>query len=158
MRPSNACASDSTSAPSRGSSAACCRWARSTRSTAAAIVGSRSSRSARTDVTRAGGFSPDFSCEDMEVTFRVHRHLRDTGRSYRVLSMPEPVARTEGPDRISTLTRQRARWQRVILETTWHYRRMAFNPRYGSFGLIGIPYCILSEVLAPFVELAALAT
>ena len=109
-------------------------------------------------IEEVGGFSPDFSCEDIELTFRVHRHLRDAGRSYCVLSMPEPVARTEGPDRISTLTRQRARWQRVIFETTWHYRRMAFNPRYGSFGLIGIPYCILSEVLAPFVELAALAT
>jgi biofilm PGA synthesis N-glycosyltransferase PgaC len=105
-----------------------------------------------------GGFSPAFTCEDMELTFRVHRHLRDSGRSYRVLSMPEPVARTEGPDRISTLMSQRARWQRVIFETTWHYRRMAFNPRYGAFGMVGIPYCILSEVLAPFVELAAVAT
>ncbi len=105
-----------------------------------------------------GGYSPDFSCEDIELTFRVHEHFLRLGRPYRILSMPEPVARTEGPDRIRSLTSQRARWQRVMLETAWHYRRMAFNPRYGPFGMVAFPFCILSEVLAPFVELIALAT
>jgi cellulose synthase/poly-beta-1,6-N-acetylglucosamine synthase-like glycosyltransferase len=105
-----------------------------------------------------GGYSPDFSCEDIEFTFRVHEHFLRLGRPYRILSMPEPVARTEGPDTIKSLTSQRARWQRVMLETAWHYRRMALNPRYRRFGMIALPFCILSEVLAPFVELAALAT
>jgi poly-beta-1,6-N-acetyl-D-glucosamine synthase len=105
-----------------------------------------------------GGFSADFSCEDIELTFRVHERFLRTGRPYRILSMPEPVARTEGPDRIRSLTSQRARWQRVMLETAWHYRHMAFNPRFGRFGMLALPYCILSEVLAPFVELLALLT
>jgi poly-beta-1,6-N-acetyl-D-glucosamine synthase len=105
-----------------------------------------------------GGFSPKFSCEDIELTFRVHELFLRTQRPYRILSMPEPVARTEGPDRIRTLTSQRARWQRVMLETAWHYRHMAFNPRFGRFGMLALPYCILSEVLAPFVELLALVT
>jgi len=43
-----------------------------------------------------GGYSPDFSCEDIELTFRVHEHFLRLGRPYRILSMPEPVARTEG--------------------------------------------------------------
>lgn len=105
-----------------------------------------------------GGYSADFSCEDIELTFRVHEHFLRLGRPYKILSMPEPVGRTEGPDRIKSLTSQRARWQRVMLETAWHYRRMAFNPRYGRFGMLAIPYCIFSEVLAPFIEVIALAT
>ena len=113
----------------------------------------------RRDVLEAvGGFSPRFSCEDIELTFRVHEHFLRQRVPYRILAMPEPVARTEGPDRIRSLTSQRARWQRVMLETAWHYRRMAFNPRYGRFGLVSFPFMLLSEVLAPFIELIALGT
>ena len=72
--------------------------------------------------------------------------------------MPDPVARTEGPNKISNLISQRARWQRVLLETTWHYRRMVLNPRYKAVGFVGIPIFLVSEVVAPFVELVALLT
>ncbi len=51
---------------------------------------------------------------------------------------------------------QRARWQRVITETVWHYRRMLFNPRYGTVGLIGVPYYVLVEVLAPFFQVLSI--
>ena len=72
--------------------------------------------------------------------------------------MPEPAGRTEGPDRIASLVSQRARWQRVVLETTWRYRHMILNPRYKAFGLVGLPFCIVSEIVAPFVEVFALLT
>lgn len=109
-------------------------------------------------IEEVGGYSRDFSCEDIEFTFRVHEHFLRNGRPYRIVAMPEPVARTEGPNRISSLVSQRARWQRVMLETVWHYRRMFLNPRYGAFGLLGLPFCVVSEVAAPFVELVALVT
>jgi len=113
----------------------------------------------RRDVLEAvGGYDSNFSCEDIELTFRVHEHLLRKGEPYRILSMPEPVARTEGPNRVSSLVSQRTRWQRGILETTWHYRRAALNPRYKRFGLVAFPFCVLTEALAPFVELVALLT
>ena len=56
------------------------------------------------------------------------------------------------PRRSRSLISQRARWQRVITETVWHYRRMLFNPRYGSVGLVGMPFYVLVEVLAPIFE------
>ncbi len=107
---------------------------------------------------RVGGFSPDFSCEDLEITFRVHERLLSQGRDYRILALPDKVATTEGPDRLVSLVAQRARWQRVTLETVWHYRRMIGNPRYGTVGLIGTPFFLVSEVLAPIFELVGLAT
>jgi poly-beta-1,6-N-acetyl-D-glucosamine synthase len=109
-------------------------------------------------IDEVGGFSSDFSCEDIELTFRVHELFLREGRPYRIVAMPEPVARTEGPNRMSSLISQRARWQRVMLETTWHYRRMFLNPRYGRFGLLGVPFLVVSEVVAPFMELFALLT
>jgi cellulose synthase/poly-beta-1,6-N-acetylglucosamine synthase-like glycosyltransferase len=105
-----------------------------------------------------GGFSADFSCEDIEVTFRVHEHLLRTGRDYKIIALPDKVATTEGPAGLHALVRQRTRWQRVMLETIWHYRRMLGNPRYKSVGLMGTPFFFLSEALAPLLEIAGAAT
>jgi cellulose synthase/poly-beta-1,6-N-acetylglucosamine synthase-like glycosyltransferase len=111
----------------------------------------------RRDVlVRLGGFSSAFTCEDIEFTFRVHEHFRASGTPYRIVSLADPVGVTEGPDTVRRLVSQRARWQRVIVETVWHYRRMFGNPRYGAVGLIGLPYYVLAEVAAPFFQLLAL--
>ena len=104
------------------------------------------------------GFSPEFTCEDIEMTFRVHEHFMRKKRRYEILCTPEIVAVTEAPERISSLIHQRARWQRAINETLWHYRSMLLRPRYRTVGLLGIPYYFLFEALTPFVEMVALLT
>jgi cellulose synthase/poly-beta-1,6-N-acetylglucosamine synthase-like glycosyltransferase len=104
-------------------------------------------------IQEVGGFSPAFSCEDIEMTFRVAEKYRREGRPGEILSLPDIVGVTEGPERISGLISQRARWQRVVLETVWHYRRMFFNARYGTVGLVGVPYMLLSECLGPFTQI-----
>jgi hypothetical protein len=68
------------------------------------------------------------------------------------------VAVTEGPDTIGALVRQRARWQRVINETVWHYRRMLLNPRYGTVGTVGMVYYLAAEVLAPVFQAIGILT
>ena len=90
-------------------------------------------------VEELGGWSATFTCEDIEFTFRVHRTLRERGRDYRIASLPDCIGVTEGPDSVRNLVSQRERWQRVILETCWANRRMWFNPRYGTVGLLGVP-------------------
>ena len=105
-----------------------------------------------------GGWSPDFTCEDIELTFRVHKTLRELGRPYRVVCLPDPVGVTEGPNTLRKLVAQRERWQRVILETWWANREMLFDRRYGAVGLFGMPFYLLSEVIAPVFELLALGT
>jgi len=104
------------------------------------------------------GFSTEFTCEDIELTFRIHEKFRREGRAYEILSLSETVGVTEGPDRPRTLIAQRERWQRVIMETVFHYRRMFMNPRYGTVGLLGVPFFVVSEVIAPLFELLALAS
>lgn len=102
-----------------------------------------------------GGFSRSFTCEDIEMTFRVHHQYLKDKKPYEILCMPESIAVTEGPDRTRHLISQRARWQRVITETLWHYRGMMFNPRYKTVGLLGMPMYLLYEGLVPVVELIA---
>jgi len=105
-----------------------------------------------------GGFARGYTCEDIELTFRVHEKLRREKRPFRILCLPDSVGATEGPDTVRKLVSQRERWQRVILETLWAYRRMTLNPRYGTAGMLGLPYYILSEALAPLFETLALVT
>lgn len=50
------------------------------------------------------------------------------------------------------LARQRDRWQRGLADVLWRYRRLLLNPRYGSLGMIVLPYFVLVELLAPLVE------
>jgi biofilm PGA synthesis N-glycosyltransferase PgaC len=107
-------------------------------------------------VVELGGFSSDFTCEDIEFTFRVHEHLRKHKRPYKIVALADSAGRTEGPDRVRSLVSQRARWQRVITETVWNYRHMFLNPRYGTVGLIGMPYYVLVELLAPVFQALSL--
>ncbi|MGY4515779.1 biofilm PGA synthesis N-glycosyltransferase PgaC [Lysobacter sp. HA18] len=103
-----------------------------------------------------GGFDPRFSCEDIEFTYRVHEHFRRHKLVYQIASLPRLIAMTEGPDNIRDLIKQRARWQRVLLETVWAYRRMWFNHRYGAVGLVALPYNILFEALSPLMQALSL--
>jgi cellulose synthase/poly-beta-1,6-N-acetylglucosamine synthase-like glycosyltransferase len=105
-----------------------------------------------------GGWSREYTCEDIELTFRVHRVLREQRRPYRVVCLPDRIGVTEGPNSVRKLVAQRERWQRVILETWWANRGMCLNRRYGSVGMLGMPYYLVSEILAPVFELVAVAT
>jgi biofilm PGA synthesis N-glycosyltransferase PgaC len=105
-----------------------------------------------------GGYSRTFTCEDIELTFRVHEKFLREQRDYEIHCLPDNVGTTEGPDTVRKLVSQRERWQRVINETVWHYRGMWFRKRYGSVGLIGAPFYLFTEVLAPAFELLAIAT
>jgi cellulose synthase/poly-beta-1,6-N-acetylglucosamine synthase-like glycosyltransferase len=100
-----------------------------------------------------GGFSTSFTCEDIELTFRVHEHFRRMKKPYRILSLGETVGVTEGPTGVRSLIRQRERWQRVIMETVVAYRRMLGRHSYGSVGKFGLPFYVLSEIAAPFAEI-----
>jgi cellulose synthase/poly-beta-1,6-N-acetylglucosamine synthase-like glycosyltransferase len=99
-----------------------------------------------------GGYAHGFTCEDIELTFRVHEKYLREGRDYEIHSLPDTVGTTEGPDTIRKLVSQRERWQRVIDETVWHYRRMWFRKRYRSVGLVGAPFYLVTEVLGPLFE------
>jgi poly-beta-1,6-N-acetyl-D-glucosamine synthase len=109
-------------------------------------------------VVEVGGFSPNFTCEDIEMTFRVHEHMLRNKRPYRIVSLPSLIAQTEGPSKIASLISQRARWQRVTLETIWEYRRMFLRPTYRRVGMLGVPYYAVFECLAPLFQVLSIVT
>ena len=47
-----------------------------------------------------GGYSTTFTCEDIELTFRVHERFLREGRDYEIHCLPDSVGVTEGPDTV----------------------------------------------------------
>ena len=72
--------------------------------------------------------------------------------------IPDPVCWTEVPENLKILSRQRNRWQRGLAESLSLHWQMLGNPRYGSVGLIAMPYFFGIELLSPLVELFGYAT
>ncbi len=105
-----------------------------------------------------GGYNTEFSSEDVEFTFRAHCYVAEHKKErYRIMMLPYYVGWTEGPNDVKSLIQQRDRWQRVMIETVWHYKYMLFNPKYGSFGFVTFPYFLFYEVLGVFFESASVA-
>src|SRR5437773_561496 len=113
----------------------------------------------RTDLVRAvGGYRASSIGEDMDVVARMHRHLREKGVDYQIHFVPDPMCWTEVPSDLRSLGRQRARWQKGLLDVLWSSRDMLFRPRYGRIGSFALPYLWLFELFAPIVELGGILT
>ena len=107
----------------------------------------------RTDVIREiGGYNTESITEDFDLVVRLHRHLSDSNRPYRVRFVPEPVVWTEVPETFAELGRQRRRWYRGLIDTLLSNRGMMGKRRYGGSGVFGMPVLFFAEVLGPLVE------
>jgi len=107
----------------------------------------------RRDVlTEVGGLSRGHLGEDLDVTMRIHRHLRDQKRRYRIVYAPDAVCWTEVPNTREVLSRQRIRWHRGLFAAVRDFAPMLGNPRYGGLGLVAWPLFMLFEFVAPIIE------
>jgi cellulose synthase/poly-beta-1,6-N-acetylglucosamine synthase-like glycosyltransferase len=106
----------------------------------------------RREAVEVGGFTKGSMGEDLDFIVKLHRHMRDNDRDYRIEFIPEPVCWTEAPESLDVLGRQRSRWQRGSLEVFFRYRSMLFNPRYGRIGFLGFGHILLVDVIGPIIE------
>lgn len=111
----------------------------------------------RDAVLDIGGYETSSIGEDMELIVRLRRRAYERKERARVEFLPDPVAWTEAPESARVLARQRNRWQRGLMDVLVRHRRMLFNPRYRSAGLLAMPYFLLVEFLAPLVEVVGLS-
>jgi cellulose synthase/poly-beta-1,6-N-acetylglucosamine synthase-like glycosyltransferase len=113
----------------------------------------------RTDLVRAvGGYRPFAIGEDFDLVARLHRHLLEKRSDYRIEFVPDPVCWTEAPSDLRSLARQRARWQKGLLDVLWLNKDMLFRPRYGRVGCLALPYLWLFELLSPVIEVVGFLT
>ena len=113
----------------------------------------------RTDHVRAiGGYRSSAIGEDFDLITRLHRHLRQQRADYYIQFVPDPMCWTEVPSDLKSLARQRARWQKGLLDVLWINRDMLLRQRYGRIGWLALPYLWLFELLAPIIEIGGIAT
>lgn len=108
----------------------------------------------RETVVEVGGFSTDTVTEDVDIIATLHRHLRRHRRKYRMVFTADPVCWTEAPHSLAMLGRQRRRWQLGLTQTVMKHNDMVFNPRYGTLGMISMPFHAYMEALGCVVEAA----
>lgn len=106
---------------------------------------------------RAGGYSIKTVGEDMELVLRMRRYMAERKEKYEITYIPDPLCWTEVPSDISSLKRQRTRWTRGLIESLVTHRKMAMNSKYGRLGLLGYPYWIFFEWMAPLVAFGGIS-
>ena len=103
-----------------------------------------------------GGVATDCIGEDAELVVRLYRWMGDNDVDGRIVFVSEPVAWTEAPETLEVLRKQRSRWHRGLTEIFARHRSMLLRPRYGFIGMITMPWFLVFELLAPFIEVFGL--
>jgi cellulose synthase/poly-beta-1,6-N-acetylglucosamine synthase-like glycosyltransferase len=108
----------------------------------------------REAVLRVGGYDPTSLGEDFDLVCKLqdlrYREMPDC----RITFVPESVCWTEVPETLAVFRRQRSRWMRGLIDVLRTHRAMILNPRRGMVGMVALPYYIIFELLAPFIETA----
>ncbi len=103
---------------------------------------------------KCGGYRSATIGEDMDLVVRMRRHLHENKIPFDFTFVPDPICWTEAPETLKSLSRQRNRWHRGLIETLYHSRKMLFNPHYGITGLFAMPFYLIFEMLGPLIEAA----
>lgn len=109
----------------------------------------------RKTLLEVGGYREKTIGEDMELTVRLHRILKEKKRDYCIRFVSYPVCWTEAPEDLKTLRNQRIRWQRGLLESLNLNKSLFLNPNGGSVSWLAFPFFLIFEALGPLVEVFA---
>lgn len=95
---------------------------------------------------KVGGFRFDTLAEDTDLTLAIKR------LGHRIVYDATAVAYTEAPSTVSDLLKQRFRWTFGTMQAVWKHKKAFLNPRYGTLGLIGLPYLVFFQIIFPLVS------
>jgi cellulose synthase/poly-beta-1,6-N-acetylglucosamine synthase-like glycosyltransferase len=111
----------------------------------------------RDAVIEVGGFDPHHAAEQLELTFRMHRHHLREGRRYRLVHIAEPIGEALNDEAFRQLLSRQQDQQHALGGMLWRYRSLLLNPRYGYVGLIDLPRYLFNTLIVPWLELLCLA-
>ena len=101
----------------------------------------------RADLLRSsGGFSGDTVAEDTDLTLTIRRN------GWKILYDEDAIGRTEVPETVEALIRQRFRWTFGTLQAVWKHRDTVGKPRYGTLGWIAVPNIFMFQIVLPLVS------
>lgn len=83
---------------------------------------------------KIGLFRHAHNTEDMEIAFRMHAN------GLRIANAHTALVYTTVPTTVRALVKQRTRWSQGFLQNAQDYKHMFFNPRFGNFGMLVLPF------------------
>ncbi len=95
---------------------------------------------------KVGGFTYDTLAEDTDLTLSIKEE------GHRIVYDSTAVAYTEAPATVNDLLKQRFRWTFGTMQAVWKHKRAILNPRYGTLGMIGLPYLLFYQILFPLLS------
>jgi len=98
-----------------------------------------------------GGYSTTIG-EDMELTLKMHEYYRKNKLKYKIDFASDAVCWTQAPDTLKGLKSQRIRWHRGLTDSLFLHKIMMLNPKYGTVGMLSMPYFFLVEMIGPVIE------
>jgi poly-beta-1,6-N-acetyl-D-glucosamine synthase len=87
---------------------------------------------------KIGMFRHAHNTEDMEIAFRMHSH------GLQIINAHNAIVYTTVPATVRALVKQRTRWSQGFLQNARDYGHMFFNPKYGNFGMLVLPYVLVA--------------
>jgi cellulose synthase/poly-beta-1,6-N-acetylglucosamine synthase-like glycosyltransferase/peptidoglycan/xylan/chitin deacetylase (PgdA/CDA1 family) len=97
----------------------------------------------RSAMIESGGYSHDTLTEDADLTLTI---IRNGGR---VIYEADATARTEAPECLNALLKQRFRWTFGTYQCLWKHR---FGFLRGPLGWVGLPNMFLFQILFPILS------
>ncbi|MBI4017604.1 MAG: glycosyltransferase [Candidatus Aenigmarchaeota archaeon] len=92
-------------------------------------------------VKSMGGFNGDNMVEDMDMAFALH------AAGYKIENSTGARVWTLCPTTLRGVYAQRVRWYRGLISTSFKYRDLFFNTRYGNLGVFFLPLNFLSIIM-----------
>ncbi len=98
----------------------------------------------RTSVMKKiGKFKKAHLLEDLEYTFRMHKHKMKVRQSL------DAISYTTTPATVGALVKQRVRWGYGLLKNLVDYKEFIFNRKYSHFGVFTVPMTLLAYFSIP---------
>ena len=97
-----------------------------------------------------GSVAEDTLADDSNIAFQI------ISKGHRVVVTERSHFVEKSPSKIDDYLRVKGRRALGGLQEILRFRQLIFNPRYGAFGLIIMPYRFFAELVAPILSLIAL--
>jgi len=104
-------------------------------------------------VIDVNGYNQNTVGEDMELVLKLRNKSIKNNTKINISFIPDAVCWTQCPNDIKTLSNQRKRWQRGLMESLWGGRNLFLNRKGGFLSFFAFPFFVFIEALGPIFEL-----
>ncbi|NIJ45717.1 cellulose synthase/poly-beta-1,6-N-acetylglucosamine synthase-like glycosyltransferase [Wenyingzhuangia heitensis] len=98
------------------------------------------------------GYTPNTSSLDMELTMRMRQYMEEHKTAYTISFIPDILCWKKEEINFKNILTKKSNWTLKKLESLKSNKKIIFNRKYGTLGLVSYPYWFLFKFLTPIVK------